>query len=181
MPKGIWVADDEGSPREEFLTGQTVFLGAHRLRAHTLFTFSLLHNSSGGGVEVVALDTTDRHGSIPLTPLLPRIGILSLAKGRLPKLYESAEEDIGGRRLTLRATLGGREGLSEHQLRLVRTRHDEPLGYPAGPDGLPVSGVELGRCASDDARTVVRYPGSQQRVLRQPFSRRRIRPLPKEC
>jgi hypothetical protein len=33
----------------------------------------------------------------------------------------------------------------------------------------------------EGARIVVQYANSQEGVLREPFSRRRIRPLPKEC
>ena len=145
MAKGFWLLDDEGSVREEFSIGRTVCLAAHGLPAHSLFSISLEKDASGGAVEMVANFTTDRHGSLPPTPLFPQIGLLSLTEGPVLRTHEEAERTIGGRKFALRVTEAGKERTSGQALQFaVSTQDSEPRIYPADPQGRPLNGMELG-------------------------------------
>src|SRR5215469_13201738 len=57
--------------RDTFSVGETVFVSAGGLTPNTLFSFSLERDRSNGKAVVLARYLSDRHGSIPMTALVP--------------------------------------------------------------------------------------------------------------
>lgn len=75
MSSKIWLCDDSGTAREAFCFSETVFVAGWGLVPTAPYEFTLVQEGRPDKPELIARYTTDRHGALPMTALLPYVGI----------------------------------------------------------------------------------------------------------
>jgi hypothetical protein len=147
MPALFSLLDDQGATRELFAVGETIFVSARGLPPFTTCTFSLERGTKKQ--EVLARLTSDRHGALPVTPLVPYVGLHNLTEGnsdrQVPGTHEDAEKLIGGRRYAILAAASAPEGIRDHTLKFgVLERNSGSQIFSSSPSGHLVTGMEEG-------------------------------------
>src|SRR5690348_6221404 len=102
MSSKIWLSDDSGTPRETFSIGQTVFVAGRGLRRAAPHEFKLLPQNEDDQPKLIARYTTDRHGELTMTALLPYVGLLH-GEGSRTRTYQEAQASLGPQMLVIRA------------------------------------------------------------------------------
>ncbi len=93
------LVDDQGTKRDSFGAGETIFVEGRGLPPCTAFTFTLDQGTEKP--EVLARYVSDRHGSLPATPLAPYVGLHYVTGGQSPRTHEEAERVLGGKSFTI--------------------------------------------------------------------------------
>src|SRR4051794_16771889 len=104
---GLWLTDETGTARESFAAGETVLAAGRGLQPSTLYEFR--QDGAGAGLLLASL-STDRHGQLHPTVLLPYLGLTDFGRDgkSVARTFDEADKAIGGRTLTLRATAVGK-------------------------------------------------------------------------
>lgn len=141
----VWLLDQNGVTREAFAVGEHLFVSARGLAPSTLFTFSLEPGEVSVKPLLLARYLSDRHGSIPMTVILPYIGLLNLIGERGPCTHAEAEKEVAGRKHTVRVASVDAKARFEHSLTfVVRGDDHEPHVFSSNSDGYLVTGLEAG-------------------------------------
>lgn len=143
MSSEIWLSDDSGAPRDLFSIGQTIFVSGRGLRPATLYEFSEIQEKRGSRL-FLARYMTDRHGQLTLTPLLPYVGLVQHGEARA-RTFPEAYAELGGRKLSIRITRGGRTRREVEDLTLTLAPHDrEPRLFACDAHGRLQTGLLQG-------------------------------------
>ncbi len=143
----LWLSDDSGETRQAFAPGQTVFISGKGLRPATRYEFRLMSGDAFGNATVLACYTTDRHGELPLTPLMPYVGLIRLDEPGL-LTHEEALAAHDNQTLTIRVTRLQTRILECGELRFTICRgKGEPRLVPCNAQGRLQTGLEQGRGA----------------------------------
>jgi hypothetical protein len=161
----VKLLDEDGVTREEFDVGETIYIAAQGLKPATVYQL-VMDGDQKEGLSLASL-TADRHGSIPLTALLPYFGLLDpkyVAKGGFPK-HEEAVERYGGRGFSV--SLHSRDGklVAATKFRVSKLGR-RPQVYPCDKEGRLRTGVMVGK---EDVAVVLRnFPKGCVRVYMVP-------------
>jgi dienelactone hydrolase len=167
--QSIWLTDDAGAARAEFDVGESIYVAGNGLRPAATYMLSLLSDADREPRrESLAHLTTDRHGELPETCLLPFLGLISgpaREKTHMARSHDEAERVIGGRRFQIDATPAGDEktrgaGLTAHFA--VAERGKRPQVVPSDLHGLLLTGVLRGK--EDVAVTFRNFPAGCVRI-----------------
>jgi len=145
MAAELWLTDELGRSRNNFTTGETIFVAGHGLAEHAMCRFRRSH--SDGRAEILATYVADRHGTLPNTVLIPYAGLAGDGGiGNTPLARLLATSDT--QRLTIDAQYGENS----------RTALGFDLGGAAGAarprlfscdaEGRLQTGIEFGRGAA---------------------------------
>lgn len=107
MPSALWLCDDQGDRQERFPLGRTVYVSGHGLRPNTLYEFRMHGKVAWGERALLARYTTNRHGDLPATVLLPYVGLLRSGDAHALTMAEAGKalrDDV----FTIGAAPGGR-------------------------------------------------------------------------
>lgn len=96
MSDALWLCDDLGVVRDSFAIGETVFVAGAGLPAVSSFTFSLTDEDDDAPAAPIARCLTDRHGGLPMTALLPYLGLVPRRGGDARSHRQAREEARGG-------------------------------------------------------------------------------------
>jgi hypothetical protein len=140
----IWLSDDSGTPREAFSIGQTVFVSGRGLRLAAPYEFKLLPQTGDGKPKLIARYTTDRHGELAMTALLPYVGLLQ-GEGSRTRTYPEAQASLGPRMLVIRVMEPpGSEPEFEDMRFAIMLADREPRLFSCDPLGRLQTGIEQG-------------------------------------
>ncbi|HMD70578.1 MAG TPA: hypothetical protein VKF41_04510 [Bryobacteraceae bacterium] len=143
MPELFSLLDDQGMARDSFAAGETIFVAGRGLPPCAPFTFTLEQGT--GKPEVLARYHSDRHGSLPITPLAPYAGLHYVTGGQSPKTHEEAEKMLGGRRYSIHATSSDPAGGVAQTLTFgIRDSNPGSQIFSSDPNGQLVTGLEDG-------------------------------------
>ena len=137
------LVDDEGTARDSFAIGETIFVSGRGLPPVTPFTFTL--EQAGAKPEVLARYTSDRHGSLPATPLAPYVGLHYLNDSAALRTFEEAEKSLAGRRYTIQAAASAPTvRLTQAMNFAIRTSGPESRILVTDANGRLATGLEEG-------------------------------------
>jgi dienelactone hydrolase len=160
----VSLLDQSGGTREAFSVGETVFISAAGLPPSTLFAFAIASAGSSAQPELIAQYTSDRHGSITSTVLLPYVGLITMNDEHRPLTHAEAEKKMVGRRYTVHVTSLGVKPRFEHSLPFaIRGDDRRPSLFSSDPEGRLVTGAEVGK--RDVGITLRNFPHGCVRVF----------------
>jgi dienelactone hydrolase len=141
MPGHFSLLDDQGTGRESFSAGETIFVSARGLPAYEMCTFMLVRG--GAGDEILARFACDRHGSLPITPLIPYFGLFDAESGYRLRLHKDAERAVDGQVFTIRVEGGPKSSIVE-TLAFRAGKRSCPYLFSSDRESRLSTGVELG-------------------------------------
>lgn len=163
MSGRIWLSDDEGTPRDFFAVGHTVFIAGRGLRPATPYELSILDPTQADTPAFQARYTTDRHGALPPTPLLPYVGLVCHGQSRT-RTYEEAHAALAGRALTVKITQYGEKESEFADLKLAVASADRAPGlFACDPQGRLQAGIDHG--AGTVALALRNFPAGCVRIF----------------
>jgi dienelactone hydrolase len=159
----IWLSDESGGRPDLFAVGQTIFVAGRGLRPASLYEFSLLSEAAHAKPALVGRYTTDRHGEMPLTALLPYFGLVDRLGGRTRTQAEAALA-VGGRRFAVRVACWNRRHEECDDLRFaVASKQSEPRLFACDAHGRLQTGLEQG--AADVTVALHNFPAGCVRIF----------------
>jgi hypothetical protein len=163
MSSKFWLSDDSGSAREIFSIGQTIFVAGRGLRPATTYEFKLPARAEHDKPELLARYTTDRHGELIMTPLLPYVGLVHPGETGT-RTYEEARASLADRTLAIGVTQRGESKPEVDELRVAIAPLDrEPRLYACDPRGRLQTGIEHG--AGQVALALHNFPAGCVRIF----------------
>ena len=139
---GVALCGDDGRIRDSFAVGESVFVSAAGLPAYATITFSLQDRPDGKPVPV-ARYTGDRHGSLPLSPLIVHLGLQGPGDPAAIWTHDEAEKRLAGRRFGVRAEIVADGHRDQQRLTFVVLGDDRaPRLFSSDAKGRIVTGVE---------------------------------------
>jgi hypothetical protein len=135
------VEDDRRERRKDFDVGETVFLAAAGLDPAAVYEIHLAGESEKPAH--LASLTTDHHGGLPPTAVIPYLGLIDHRERRMRTHAEALEAD-GGRELVLRLRLGRKRPVDAH-FAVTKGRRHRPQVFAADAEGRLLTGAEAGR------------------------------------
>ena len=142
MISKIWLSDDRGDARDHFAIGSTIFVAGRGLRPATQYEFHLLGQASGEKHQLLARYSTDRHGHLASTPLLPYVGLIHHGDKPIRSYAEACKAD-GGRNLVLRVTQHPKGGHEIEDVKFtIRKRDREKWLFSCDAEGRLQPGIE---------------------------------------
>jgi hypothetical protein len=159
----VSLLDQHGATRETFSVGETVFVSARGLTPNTLFSFSLERDRSKSKAEVLARYLSDRHGSLPMTVLVPYIGLFGFGGEPGASSYTEAERSASGNYTIRVASIEAKREFEQTLTLTVRGGDHHPRVFSSDPDGRLVTGLEVGK--SEVGVTLLNFPAGCVRVF----------------
>jgi len=157
--------DDQGAIREKFAIGDTMFLSAQGLLPCTTFTFSLGRKGHEDKRELLARYVSDRHGTLPMTVLIPHFGLLHPGSEPSYLTHEEAAKIFAGQPYTIHIAAIKQEASFSHTLRF--TIDDgldrNPRVFASDRHGRLVTGFEVGD--SEIGVTLRNFPPGCARIF----------------
>src|SRR5262249_50784417 len=140
---GLWLTDEAGTARDTFVAGETVLVAGRGLQPATLYEFR--RDGAGNGLLLASL-STDRHGEIHPTVLLPCLGLSDGSRdGRVvARTFDEADKALGGRPLTLRAYPAGKPAAATSLRIAVAASGKRPQVMAADAGGRLMTGCMRG-------------------------------------
>ena len=158
MPKGIVLLNDEGIACDAFSVGETVFASGHGLPPLSILTFILEGPKSG----ILARLSSDRHGSLPMTALVPYLGLVNRDSDQRLLTHDEAERKLSGNQYVIR--IGGPDkSRFEQRVRFRVTKEHSAHIFSSDPNGKLLTGLEIGESAI--GITLRNFPEGCVRVL----------------
>src|SRR5882672_2865074 len=71
----FWLSDENNISTKVFAIGSTIFIQGRGLHPSSLYDFHLSTKSTEGATTLLARYSTDRHGAMSATPLIPYVGV----------------------------------------------------------------------------------------------------------
>jgi dienelactone hydrolase len=162
MSAKVWLSDDSGAPREHFSIGHTVFVAGRGLSPATAYEFSLADQTQRKPA-LIARYTTDRHGALPMAPLLPYVGLVR-EDGVGTRTLEEAHASLTDRTLTVRIARPGERTAEVEDLRLaIGPLEREPRLFACDPQARLQTGIEHG--AGEVAVALHGFPAGCVRIF----------------
>ena len=130
----------DGTPRGVFAVGETVFVTGRGLPPSSMFTLSLEPETSSDKAEMLANYMSDRHGVLPVTVLIPYLGLIG--KGALSTRLE-AMQALSGRKHTIHVRSTSAEKPLVQTLTFAISEHDSnPFLHSSDAKGHLLTGIE---------------------------------------
>ncbi len=161
MHKRIKLLNDEGIICDAFSVGETVFVSGQGLPPLASLTFSL----EGKKMEVLAQLSSDRHGAVPITVLMPYFGLVRHQGEYRFSTHVEAEEKLCGQQHAIR--INGHDQQSfEERVSFHVQRNSRPHLFPSDHHGQLLTGVERGE--TEIGLTLRNFPEGCVRIVTVP-------------
>jgi len=145
MSKSIWLGNELGEATESFQIGSTVFIAGRGLHPATLYDFHLLDPQAEGKKVLLASYTTDRHGVLPSTALIPYVGLAHGGDGN-SRTYAEACKALHGRTLQIHVESRHKDDRDFKELKCaVSSRNRESWIVSCDGKGRLQTGIEQAR------------------------------------
>jgi hypothetical protein len=105
----FWLSDENNIPTKVFTIGSTIFIQGRGLHPYSLYDFHLCGESKEGTTTLLARYSTDRHGALLPTALIPCAGVFK-HDGVYPQSDADARRETAGRTFIIRAESRGNTG-----------------------------------------------------------------------
>ncbi len=141
----FWLSDENNISTKVFPIGSTLFIEGRGLHPSTLYDFHLSDESRDGAATLLARYSTDRHGVLPATALIPYVGVFKHDQTYL-QFDTDAHGETAGRTLTIRAKVSGEPRPDSEQLKFtVMPRNNDRWIFSCDANGQMQTGIEQGR------------------------------------
>jgi len=138
------LTDENNTSTKVFTIGSTIFIQGRGLRPSTLYDFHLSSKSTEGATTLLARYSTDGHGVMPATPLIPYAGVFKHDE-TYPRSDAGAHVKTLGRTFVIRAEAQEKAGGDFENLNFaVMPRNSERWIFSCDVNGHSQTGIEQG-------------------------------------
>ncbi len=140
----FWLSDENNNSTKVFPIGSTIFIGGQGLHPSTVYDFHLSGESEDDTTTLLARYTTDRHGVMPTTALIPYVGVFKQGDTHAQS-EEDAHRESAGRTFMIRAEGNEKSGHDSEELKFtVMPRNSERWIFSCDANGHLQTGIEQG-------------------------------------
>ena len=140
----FWLSDETNNSTEVFTVGSTLFIEGRGLHPSTLYDFHLMQETPNEAATLLARFSTDRHGVLAATPLIPYVGLFNGSDDQ-PRSHADAHKAVGGHSFVVRAGENGSRDPEFEDLKFTVTlRNKVRRVFPCDGRGRLQTGIEKG-------------------------------------
>ena len=140
----FWLSDERNNSTKVFLIGSTIYIEGRGLHPSTLYDFHLLSESEEEATTLLARYSTDRHGVMAATPLIPYAGVFKQDE-IYARSYADAHRETAGRTFIIRAVVSEGSGHDFEDLKFaVMPRSSERWVFSCDATGHLQTGIDQG-------------------------------------
>jgi len=141
----FWLSDETNNSTEVFTVGSTLFIEGRGLHPSALYDFHLLPQAPNEAVTLLARYSTDRHGALAATPLIPYVGLFNELETEALS-HTEAHKAVAGHTFVIRAGSSERRDAESEDLKFTVTlRNKLRRIFPCDARGRLKTGIEKGR------------------------------------